>query len=210
MHLRVAERVKCLFDNLDETAFYIGSIAPDSGRMVDDFTYLPPKDVSHWKRENVSYEQRFLDNHEFYLKYCKNERDNFKRSLCLGYYVHILVDTIFVRDIIHPYMAKHGYPFWQANIKKIRKGWYEIDFRYLAKNQPYRPYEMLKTVPPFDNSFISYFASDDFYNRVVDTINLYDNAKVDMDCEFFTHTDAEADLLETRMVNEVTEIIKNI
>ena len=62
MHLRVAEQVKNLIPNLNEAAYYAGAIAPDSGRMVDDFTYLPSKDISHWKRDDVSYEQRFLDN----------------------------------------------------------------------------------------------------------------------------------------------------
>ena len=71
MHLRVAEKLRdCqaiadLFENIDEKAYYVGSIAPDSGRMVGNFTYIPPKDVSHWKREDVSYQQRFLDNRAF-------------------------------------------------------------------------------------------------------------------------------------------------
>ena len=70
LHLRVAETVKKLLDlNVEETAYYVGSIAPDSGRMVDNFTYLPSKDVSHWKREGVSYEQRFEDNGDFFRKY---------------------------------------------------------------------------------------------------------------------------------------------
>ena len=207
MHLRVAEQVKNLIPNLNEAAYYAGAIAPDSGRMVDDFTYLPSKDISHWKRDDVSYEQRFLDNKEFYSKYILPETDNFKKSLLWGYYVHILTDTIYVRDIIHPYMHAHGYPFWQQNITAIRKGWYEIDFRFLAHNKGYKPFELLKTLSPFTNEFLGYFAPTDVYDRITYAINLYDNAKTDAECVFFTHTPAQADALVTAMKNEISAIL---
>lgn len=209
MHLRVAEKLKDIFSDLDIAAYYVGAIAPDSGKMVDDFTYVPTKDVSHWKREGVSYEQRFLDNTEFYKKYCLSQTDKFKKSLCLGYFVHILTDTIYVRDIIHPYIAKHGWDFWKANITNIRKGWYEIDFRFLAENENYLPYELLKTVKPFDNSFLDYFAPNDVYERIQFAINLYSKAETDENCEFFTHTPQQAAELEKAMAREISDFLKN-
>ena len=111
LHLRVAEAVKNILGlKIDETAYYVGAIAPDSGRMVDNFTYLPNKDVSHWKREGVTYEQRFEDNGDFYRTYGENELDLFKKSFALGYYVHILTDTVYVRDIIAPFSAPPSRP----------------------------------------------------------------------------------------------------
>ena len=209
MHLRVAERLKNLLGDSDETAYYVGSIAPDSGRMVDDFTYLPSKDVSHWKRDDVSYEQRFFDNTEFYEKYCKNETDVFKKSLCWGYYIHILTDTIYVRDIIHPYIDKHGKPHWRENITGIRKGWYEIDFRFFKENPGFAPFQAIKKLKPFDNSFLDYFQPNDVYERIQNAIMLYENSSVDKNCKFFTHTPQEAVVLIEKMTDEITNFLKS-
>ncbi len=208
MHLRVAEKLRNLLGDLDETAYYVGAIAPDSGKMVDDFTYLPPKDVSHWKRDDVSYEQRFWDNTQFYKKYCENEKDIFRKSLCWGYYVHVLTDTIYVRDIIHPYINKHGKPHWRENITDIRKGWYEIDFRFLAENPDFIPFQMIKKTEPFDNSFLDYFAPNDVYERIRNAIDLYSNSAVNPNCRFFTHTPEEAVILANRMNEEITNFLK--
>lgn len=209
MHLRVAEKLQHLLDDIDEAAYYVGAIAPDSGRMVDDFTYLPPKDVSHWKRDGVSFEQRFLDNAEFYKKFCEKETDKFKKSLFWGYYVHILTDTIYVRDIIHPYIAEHGWDHWKANITNIRKGWYEIDFRFLAENPNYKPFELLKTVGFFENTFFDYFAPTDIYDRIQNAIELYSNATTDINCKFITHTPEYAIELSNTMTSEISKILIN-
>ena len=207
-HLRIAEKVFKELNNLDETAFYIGAIAPDSGRMVDNFTYLPSKDVSHWKREGVSYEQRFDDNAEFYKKYAEDEKDSLLFSFYLGYYVHILTDTMYVRDIIHPYIEKNGKPHWRENIEGIRKGWYEIDFRFLANNKDYRPFELLKKVKPFEKELLPYFEPTDVFERVDFAVNLYENAKIDNTCRFFTHTESDANNMVEYMTEAILVILK--
>lgn len=215
MHLRVAEKLKgCqrlaeFFKGIDEAAYFVGAIAPDSGRMVGNFTYIPDKDVSHWKREDVSYEQRFFDNREFYSAYFVNETDRFKKSLFLGYYIHILTDTIYVRDIIHPYINKMGKPFWREHIEGIRKGWYEIDFRFVERNPDYRPLKLIKAVAPFENGYIDYFAPTDIYNRVQNAVALYENSTTHEDCVFYTHTEAEAEALIDKMVEEISIFMAN-
>ena len=215
MHLRVAEKLmnasslEGFFKDIDEAAYFAGAIAPDSGKMVGNFTYIPPKDVSHWKREEVSYEQRFLDNREFYSNYYVGESDSFRKSLFWGYYIHILTDTIYVRDIIHPYMKKQGDDFWKANIENIRKGWYEIDFRFVERNPNYRPLKLLKDIEPFENGFMDYFEPTDIYNRVKNAVILYETSVSDKNCVFYTHTDIDAEGLIDRMVEEISEFISN-
>lgn len=215
MHLRVAEKLMAcpqlseFFKDIDEKGFFVGAIAPDSGRMVGNFTYIPDKDVSHWKREDVSYEQRFLDNREFYTTYYLKETDSFKKSLFLGYYIHILTDTIYVRDIIHPYIEKQGKPFWRENIENIRKGWYEIDFRFVESNPNYRPLKLLKEVEPFENGFLNYFEKTDIYNRVQNAVSLYETSVSHKDCVFYTHTDIDAEALIDKMVEEISQFISN-
>ena len=203
MHLRVAEKVKEFLGEIDETAYYVGSIAPDSGRMVDDFTYLPPKDVSHWKRDDVSYEQRFRDNYAFFEKYGKNETDIFRKSLFLGYYVHILTDTVFVRDIIHPFIETHAKPFWRENITNIRAGWYELDFRFLVENPDFHPIKVIDQVNTFPNVYFDYFAPDDLTVRMNNCSELYKNPKVNPSQDFLTVDKARED----KLVDEMTDII---
>ncbi len=203
MHLRVAERLKPFLGALDEEAYYVGSIAPDSGQMVDNFTYQPPKDVSHWKREGVSFEQRFRDNAEFFKKYGANERDLRKRSLFLGYYIHILTDTVYVREVIRPFIEKHGRPHWRANIEEIRAGWYELDFRFLVNNKGYYPLSVINAVKEFKNEFFDYFGKDDLTERMHFAAELYSNPKVNPSQRFLT-VDEEG---ETRLIEIMTETI---
>lgn len=209
VHLRVAEKVRQTLGNIDETAYYVGTLAPDSGRMVDAFTYMPPKDVSHWKREKVSYEQRFSDNAEFYKKYGENESDIFKKSLYIGYYVHILTDTLFVRDVISPFIEKNGRPFWRENIDKIRAGWYELDFRFVEANKNYRPLKIISAVTDFPNVYFDYFTADDITERVKYASDLYANCKTDNSIEFLTITpDGMERFIETA-VESIIGILKN-
>lgn len=206
VHLRVAENIFKTLNDVDEAAFYVGSIAPDSGRMVDDFTYLPPKDVSHWKREGVSYEQRFEDNAEFFKIYALNEQNKRLFSFYLGYYVHILTDTIYVRDIIHPFINGRGRNTWRANIQAIRKGWYEIDCRFLAANKGFRPLEIIGEVREFPNTVLDYFAYDDITERIRYAYEFYKNAKCDPTAELITHDEQKSD----EMVEYASEFIRNL
>lgn len=189
-HLRVAELILPYLGDIDETAYYVGCIAPDSGRMVDDFTYMPSKDVSHWKRDEVSYEQRFCDNYAFFEKYGKDEKDRFKRSLFLGYYIHILTDTVYVRDIIHPFMKSSGNDFWRGNITNIRNGWYELDYRFLEKTSEYHPLNVISAVKEFPNTYFDYFTYDDITERITFAAKLYSESKVNPNCVFVTHDEA--------------------
>ena len=207
-HLRVAEKLLEDLENIDEASFFVGAIAPDSGRMVDDFTYMPSKDISHWKREGVSYEQRFLDNAEFFKKYAENEKDNKTYSFYLGYYVHILTDTIYVRDIIHPFINGRGRDTWRANIKLIRKSWYEIDCRFLEKNQSYRPLEIIGKVGDFPNEMLDYFAYDDITERISYAYELYQTVKTDKATEFFTHDEKRSDELVKIASDEIRRLLK--
>ena len=50
VHLRIADELLGHSDNIDETAFVMGNIAPDSGVPSEDWTeYHPPKAISHFK-----------------------------------------------------------------------------------------------------------------------------------------------------------------
>jgi hypothetical protein len=207
-HLRVSERIKNFLEIPDEKAFYVGSVAPDSGQMINNFTYVPSKDVSHWKREGVTYEQRFEDNADFFRKYCERECSPLEKSLFLGYYIHILTDTIYVRDIIHPFMNEHGRDFWRANITAIRDGWYQIDFRFLKEHSDFRPLRLLGEVGEFKNTFFDYFTEDDITERVNFAVDLYANGKADLNVPLLTHNEQDAEKMVGYMTETILKILK--
>ena len=81
--------------DLDETAFVMGNIAPDSGVPNENWTeFYPPKVVSHFKTK--ADDETFFDVEEFCNKYFNKEliKSYSKKeySFFLGYYVHLLTD----------------------------------------------------------------------------------------------------------------------
>ena len=61
VHLRVADELLKQIESLDEQAFVMGNIAPDSGVPNEDWTvFQPPKDVSHFSEINFFYLVTFI------------------------------------------------------------------------------------------------------------------------------------------------------
>ena len=95
VHLRIADEILKRMEGLDETAFVIGNIAPDSGVPNEDWSkYFPPKNVSHFKTRPD--DELFFDVDEFKKQYFSDEKikgyDKRHYSFFLGYYVHLLSD----------------------------------------------------------------------------------------------------------------------
>ena len=73
VHLRIADEILKRMKGLDETAFVIGNIAPDSGVPNEDWSkYFPPKNVSHFKTRPD--DELFFDVDEFKKQYFSDEK----------------------------------------------------------------------------------------------------------------------------------------
>ena len=56
VHLRIADELLRHLDNIDETSFVMGNIAPDSGVPSEDWTeYHPPKELTHFRWTETIY-----------------------------------------------------------------------------------------------------------------------------------------------------------
>lgn len=83
VHLRIADELLKHIDSVDETAFVMGNIAPDSGVPSEDWKeYHPPKSVSHFKTRPD--DETFFDINAYCEKYF-NEASQY-RYCC--FYVH--------------------------------------------------------------------------------------------------------------------------
>ena len=72
IHLRIADRLLYELGELDETAFIMGNIAPDSGVPNEDWSqFTPPKAISHFKTK--SDDELFFDIDKFRAEYFNDE-----------------------------------------------------------------------------------------------------------------------------------------
>ena len=209
LHLRIAQALDGYLNPADKTAYYVGTLAPDSGKLNGGFDYVPPKDTTHWKREGVTHEERIECNREFYKKYIADERDEKRLSFYLGYYVHILADSLFVREVIRPYIQKATREVWRANIDKIRAGWYELDFRFIASHKGFLPFEIISAVEDFPNEYLDYFARDDITERITYIKQLYSTSLPDGSTELITLDEPGADRFVDTAAKEIKNLIKN-
>mgnify|MGYP002620917905 CR=1 FL=1 len=171
IHLRIADRLMDRIPDLDETAFVMGNIAPDSGVPNADWSaYHPPKAVSHYKTksgdETFFDVDRFLRDY-FFLKLIRSY--SLRRfSFFLGYYVHLLTDIDWTLKIYRPMIAlhvEHGTEEKNAFIWKMKQDWYDLDFRFLEEHPDFRTFRIYEQASCFSNDFMDIFSKDAFDNR---------------------------------------------
>ena len=88
VHLRIADELLKHIDNIDETAFIMGNIAPNSGVPNEDWSeFHPPKTVSHFKTRAGDdafslYENAVNFDNEFMDIFSKDAFENRRRYIC--------------------------------------------------------------------------------------------------------------------------------
>lgn len=171
IHLRIADRLMDRIPDLDETAFVMGNIAPDSGVPNADWTaYHPPKAVSHYKTKQS--DETFFDIDRFLKEYFSPKLIGTyslrQFSFFLGYYVHLLTDIDWTLQIYRPMIAlhvEHGTEEKNAFIWKMKQDWYDLDFRFLEEHPDFRAFRIYEQASCFSNDFMDIFSKDAFENR---------------------------------------------
>lgn len=171
IHLRIADELLMRLPRIDETAFVMGNIAPDSGVPNSDWTeYHPPKAITHFYKKTES--GRTIDVDSF----CKRHFDpalisaySLKEySFFLGYYLHLLTDVRWTETILSG--LKTDYPNAYAEnkhklIEAAKEDWYDLDFLYLEKHPDFRAFAVYENAVGFDNVYMDIFSRDAFDNR---------------------------------------------
>lgn len=169
-HLRIGE--KLLFKGLSKDEFIVGNIGPDSGVPNEDCSkFNPSTKITHWRDD-----ENKIDSKGFYDKYLKSNtrEDNKQYSFYLGYYVHLLTDSLwseFHNEIKH----KKGYEEKLKNDPKfiwtIKLDWYGLDFLYLEKNSDNIFSKCFCKVENIED-YLEYFPTGAF-NTSIETIKGY-------------------------------------
>ena len=171
VHLRIADELLKHIDNIDETAFVMGNIAPDSGVPSEDWKeYYPPKTVSHFKTR--SDDETFFDIDAYCSKYFNEDLIKGyslkEYSFFLGYYVHLLADVRWAETVYADLLKKHPKECAEDKYKLIwsaKADWYDLDFLYLEQNPGFKAFSIYENAVCYDNVFMDLFSRDAFENR---------------------------------------------
>ena len=171
VHLRIAEALLPHLDSVDETAFVMGNIAPDSGVPNADWTeFHPPKTATHYQTKTGGGSRIDLDafcgryfNDGVIRGYSRREY-----SFFLGYYVHLLTDVRWTREIGDALKEEHPQEYAADKHKLLlaaKEDWYDLDFLYLEQHPAFRAFAVYENAAGFVNDFMDMFTPDAFENR---------------------------------------------
>ncbi len=171
IHLRIADRLLDRIPGLDETAFVMGNIAPDSGVPNADWSvYSPPKSVSHYKVKGENGSSFDLDSfvREHFSPELIRSYSLREFSFFLGYYTHLLSDIEWAAKIAYPSLSAHPEKAQKdrtAFIWEMKRDWYDLDFRYLLEHPDFRAFRIYEQAEGFRNDLMDIFSGDAFENR---------------------------------------------
>lgn len=163
-HLRIAEQIQNMGLQTEELPFYVGSLAPDSGIELAPFQYDPPKAVTHWHK---NLPVRLDSNLCFYDRYLKDEKDPAKRAFYLGYFAHILTDTMFFEEVVNPILVSKN-----TDSISVKGDWLNADFLFMASHPDFYPYRAICGIEKCENVYLDYLPGNSLeaqIHRVRDT-----------------------------------------
>ena len=215
IHLRVADSLMDTIAGIDQTAFVMGNIAPDSGVPNADWSaYIPPKDVSHYKTkpgDMTFYDiDRFLAEH-----FSADRRKTYSHrtwSFFLGYWSHLLTDREWIVRIMQPAFLRfpeESAADRHAFIWKLKKDWYDLDFLFLEQHPDFRSFQIYERAAGFENDLMDMFSRDAFDDRRKYITSFYRGEHGNLQREYVYLTAEEAEKKEKKTVSIISGIFQN-
>lgn len=171
-HIRIAEEILKVHNNLDVCSFLIGNVGPDCGEPNEDWSeFSPPKTVSHWLNKDNK-----IDPESFFNKYLsKPIRDINEYSFLLGYYSHLITDKEWGemfqkkidKDPIYDGLKTDKKLVW-----KIKEDWYDLDHLYFKKNPTSIFHKVFKHVGSFPD-YLDYYPAGAIERQIKYISNFY-------------------------------------
>ena len=171
IHLRIADELRKQLRPIDETAFVMGNIAPDSGVPNSSWTeFHPPKTVTHFYKKTES--GRVIDVDSFCRQYFSESLIRAyslrEYSFFLGYYIHLLTDVRWSEEILSTLKRDHPAAYAEDKrqlIETAKEDWYDLDFLYLEKHPDFPAFSVYENAAGFDNDLMDMFARNAFDDR---------------------------------------------
>lgn len=171
IHLRIADALLDCWKDLEQTAFVMGNLAPDSGVPNEDWSvFTPPYDCTHFKTKTER--GSAIDVERFCAEYLSDEalrRYNEKEfSFFLGYCVHLMTDIRWGKTIFAELKREHQKEYEENPNELVRiakEDWYDLDFLYFEQHPHFRAFSVFEHAVGFENEFMEMFRKDAFDNR---------------------------------------------
>ena len=208
VHLRIADKLLDSIPGLSPTEFIVGNIAPDSGVPNEDWSsFSPPTSVSHFKSAGKK-----ADPEAFAAKYftCPPEYNREQYSFYLGYLTHLLTDVLWSEQIARPALDRAGKsdsPDREEYIWKLKKDWYDLDFKFLRDHPCFRAFWVYLGAAGFRNAFMEEFAPDAFDNRRQYITGFYLSGRDGLDREYPYLTEGEMDAFVADSISLILDIL---
>lgn len=215
VHLRVADKLLDKISGISETEFVIGNMAPDSGIPNGDWSiFTPSSEVSHFRTTDENGIK--LIHEDWYIeKYFSNEQRmsyNIKQnSFYLGYFVHLLTDKLWARDIVYPLRTKYLKLFEQNRsewFRVMKQDWRTLDLLYLKQHPDFRSFVIYERAVGFRNVFIDCFAEDAFDNRRAYITQSYRIESENIKAEVKSLSEADIEQFVQNAADEIVELLK--
>jgi hypothetical protein len=199
VHFRIGDK---LIDNIAELQiepYIVGNIGPDCGEPNEDWSvFTPSSDITHWAPNG---KKAFCNYEKFYNTYIKhngtsncnlefgnvsNENSIDKWSFYLGYYIHLITDVLWVKEIARPTMEQWNEEFAKDSnfIWQVKEDWYDLDHLYLKKNPDFRAFQIFKDIKNFDNCYLDYYSEKAFMKQIEYISRFYLDSHVKLEREY--------------------------
>lgn len=177
IHLRIADKLLRQIPDLDEEAFIMGNIAPDSGVPNEDWSsFTPSTAVSHFRTDNGKGKKK-IDIEAFVNRYftldLQKSYDIGTYSFFLGYLVHLLTDREWSDRIAQPTFEKYNATADPQMIGLIKGDWYDLDCLYLREHPQFKAFQTYRNIGSFPNIYMDVFSTDAFDNRRAYIVGFY-------------------------------------
>lgn len=210
VHLRIADKLLDCLPDLSPVEFIVGNIAPDSGVPNEDWSVFTPSTVvSHFKTDGKN-----ADPQAFAAKYFTKELitgyDDRQYAFYLGYLVHLITDTLWVRNIYRPSCERFA-ALRAADpenfIWKIKEDWYDLDYKYLRDHPGFRAFRVYLGAVGIQNDFMEEFSADAFDNRRQYITDFYLQGKENLDREYPYLSESEMNSFVEQSIPEILKLL---
>ncbi|MFX0113793.1 MAG: zinc dependent phospholipase C family protein [Candidatus Hodarchaeota archaeon] len=170
VHLRLAENLLSMIDGLDPTEFAIGNIAPDSGIPDEKWEkFDPPGYILHFQNPNSnSWRSADLEFYRQHMNDLKWQNDGDKRfSFLLGYFFHLLTDSLWDHEIGNPTQVKYAAEFEDDPdfVWEVKRDWYGLDFIYV-RNHPESIFQRLFLDCEYEKDYLDFLPVEGVQQRI--------------------------------------------
>lgn len=205
-HFRVAD----YFINklkVEEKEFVVGNIGPDCGEPNEDWSkFTPSSNITHWTKDGY---KNGIDSEGFFEKYLSDSTRLNKNqySFYIGYYIHLLTDIEFSRNIAIPKREKHIEEFNKDKnfIWTMKKDWYDIDHLYLKQNPDFYAFKVFSSIEEFPNEYLEYYSRTAIMRQIKYITNFYRNFNGELEREYPYLTKEEMD----NFIKDACKVIEN-